>query len=301
MAFDASGGFSPIVIDRAETTRPFALSRRTRADAVNKNIFLTGASSGIGLATAKALVTLGHEVWGTSRDVRRLPDLQRLHPVLLDLADARSVAEGFETALAQAGNFDVVINNAGSGHFGASDTLSMELVQEQFQTLVFAQIELCRLALAAMRDHGSGLIVNVTSLASRLPVPYMGAYNAAKAAMASFTMTLQLELEQTEIYVVDVQPADIRTGFNDAVRKTGNVDSIHRTRLERTWKIVNENMQRAPGPELVARRIAQLIETDNPPPRITVGDTFQSQFAPVIFRLLPQRVRIWGLKRYYKL
>lgn len=268
---------------------------------MNKNIFLTGASSGIGLATAKALVTLGHEVWGTSRDVRRLPDLQRLHPVLLDLADARSVAEGFETALAQAGNFDVVINNAGSGHFGASDTLSMELVQEQFQTLVFAQIELCRLALAAMRDHGSGLIVNVTSLASRLPVPYMGAYNAAKAAMASFTMTLQLELEQTEIYVVDVQPADIRTGFNDAVRKTGNVDSIHRTRLERTWKIVNENMQRAPGPELVARRIAQLIETDNPPPRITVGDTFQSQFAPVIFRLLPQRVRIWGLKRYYKL
>src|SRR2546425_2718921 len=158
-----------------------------------KRVFLTGASSGIGLATAKLLVERGDEVWGTSRDVVRLPQMPHLHPVRLDQRDAMSLGENFAAALKDAGHFDVVINNAGSGHFGPGEFLSVDAVHRQFQTVVFAHIELCRLALAAMRAYGSGRIINVTSLASRLPVPFMGAYNAAKAAMASFTMSLQLE------------------------------------------------------------------------------------------------------------
>ena len=185
-----------------------------------KRVFLTGASSGIGLATAKLLTARGDEVWGTSRDISRIPQLPRLHPVRLDLRDTISLREGFNTALKEADHFDVVINNAGSGHFGPAELLSEEAVRDQFQTLVFAHIELCQLALRSMRAHGGGRIINVTSLASRLPIPFMGAYNAAKAAMASFTMTLQLELEDSNIRVIDVQPGDIRTHFNEAVAKT---------------------------------------------------------------------------------
>ena len=184
-----------------------------------KRIFLTGASAGIGLATAKALVAAGHEVWGTSRDSRRIPKMRGLYPVALDLTDIMSVRRGFREALGEAGDFDVVINNAGNGYFGTVESLTPEIWQDQFQVLLIAQVELCRLSLEAMHNHGSGLIINVSSLASRLPVPFMSAYNAAKAAMASFTMTLQLELRAANIHVVDLQPADICTGFNESVRK----------------------------------------------------------------------------------
>jgi NAD(P)-dependent dehydrogenase (short-subunit alcohol dehydrogenase family) len=266
-----------------------------------KRVFLTGASAGIGLATAKLLAGRGDEVWGTSRDVARIPQLPHLHAIRLDLDDTVSLGESFKAALREAGHFDVVINNAGSGHFGPAEFLSAEAVQAQFQGLVFAHIELCRLALASMRAHGGGRIINVTSLASRLPVPFMGAYNAAKAAMASFTMSLQLELDGSNIRFIDLQPADIRTGFNDAVAKTDGGDRRYTARVEQAWRIVDQNMKAAPEPELVARRIVKLIDAANPPPRVTVGGSFQAIVAPLIFRFLPQRVRIWGLKNYYRL
>jgi NAD(P)-dependent dehydrogenase (short-subunit alcohol dehydrogenase family) len=265
-----------------------------------KRIFITGASSGIGLATAKLLAERGDEVWGTSRDIARIPQFPRLHAVRLDLSDIVSLGESFKMALREAGRFDVVINNAGSGHFGPAEFLPAEAVYSQFQTLVFAHIELCRLALASMRTQG-GRIINVTSLASRLPIPFMAAYNAAKAAMASFTMALQLELEGSDIRVIDLQPGDIRTDFNDAVAKTDGDDARYSTRIERAWRVTDRNMKAAPKPELVAREIAKLIDAANPPPRVTVGDAFQSIVAPFIFRFLPQRVRIWGLKKYYRL
>src|SRR3954466_1100385 len=148
-----------------------------------KRVFITGASSGIGLATAKLLAERGDEVWGTSRDPARIPNLPRLHPVRLDLSDNVSLGESFQMALREAGHFDVVINNAGSGHFGPGEHLGPEEIRALFQTLVFAHIELCQLALASMRTHGRGHLINVTSLASRLPVPFMAGYNAAKAAM----------------------------------------------------------------------------------------------------------------------
>jgi short-subunit dehydrogenase len=266
-----------------------------------KRVFITGASSGIGLATAKVLANRGDEVWGTSRDVARIPQLPRLHAISLDLSDTVSLGESFNAALREAGHFDIVINNAGSGHFGPAEYLSAEAVHAQFQTVVFAHIELCRLALAAMRARGGGRIINITSLASRLPVPFMGAYNAAKAAMASFTMSLQLELEGSNIRVIDLQPGDICTEFNDAVAKTDGGDARYTARVEQAWRVADRNMKAAPKPELVAQRIARLIDAANPPPRVTVGDSFQAIVAPLIFRLLPQRVRIWGLKKYYRL
>src|ERR1051326_3105423 len=264
-----------------------------------KKVFLTGASSGIGLATAQSLIARGDEVWGTSRNLIHLENVQGVHPVRLDLSDSRSIDDGFKSALASAGYFDVVINNAGSGHFGPAEHLSDEEIQKQFQTLLFGHIQLMQLAVAAMRARDSGLIINVTSLASRLPVPFMAAYNAAKAAMASFTMSIQLELPDSKIRIVDLQPADICTAFNDAIPQSAENDPRYAARVAKTWDAVDRNMKNAPKPELVAERALRLIDSTNPPPRITVGDVFQSKIAPFIFRFLPQGVRNWGLKMYY--
>ena len=264
-----------------------------------KRVFLTGASSGIGLAIAKLLVAEGHEVWGTSRDLERIPKLPRLHAIRLDLADRLSIENAFNSALAEAGYLDVLINNAGAGHFDPAELVPMETITSQFQILVFGQIQLMQLALRHMQARGEGLIINVTSLASRLPVPFMAAYNAAKAAMASFTMSIQLELGNSRVHVVDLQPADIRTEFNQGVIKSTEGNPHYETKIAKTWEVTERNMKNAPTPDLVARNVLKLIDSVHTPPRITVGDAFQSKIAPLIFRFLPQRVRIWGLKRYY--
>ncbi len=266
-----------------------------------KKVFLTGASSGIGLAIGKLLVAQGHEVWGTSRSLERIPKMPRWHAVRLDLGDPLSIEEAFNAAFAEAGYFDVLINNAGAGHFGPAELLPPETIASQFQILVFGQIQLMDLALQQMQARGEGLIINVTSLASRLPVPFMAAYNAAKAALASFTMSIQLELSNSPVRVVDLQPGDIRTEFNQGVIKTAKADTRYDAKVTKTWEVVEHVMKNAPGPDLVARHVLKLINAERPPPRITVGDVFQSKIAPLIFRFLPQRVRLWGLKRYYDL
>lgn len=265
-----------------------------------KNVFVTGASSGIGLAIARLLAARGDEVWGTSRNLERIPKLPRWHAVRLDLADRLSVEEAFNFALTEAGYFDVLINNAGAGHFGPAEFLPMETIASQFQILVFGQIQLMQLALRHMQTRGEGLIINVTSLASRLPVPFMAAYNAAKAALASFTMSIQLELGDSRVRIVDLQPGDISTEFNQSVIQSAKADHCN-AKIAKTWEIVEHTMKNAPSPDLVARHVLKLITSMQSPPRMTVGNVFESKIAPMIFRFLPQRVRIWGLKRYYDL
>ena len=264
-----------------------------------KRIFLTGASSGIGLATARLLVAQGHEVWGTSRKLERIPKMPHWHPVRLDLADPRSVEEAFNSVVTEAGYLDVLINNAGAGHFDAAELLPMETIASQFQILVFSQIQLMRFALHHMEGRGEGLIINVTSLASRLPVPFMAAYNAAKAALASFTMSIQLELGNSGVHVVDLQPGNIRTEFNQGVSKSTQADGRYDAKIARTWEVVERTMKNAPCPDLVARHVLKLVNAHRPPPRVTVGNVFESKIAPLIFRFLPQRVRLWGIKRHY--
>ena len=264
-----------------------------------KRVFLTGASSGIGLAIAKLLAAQGHEVWGTSRNLERIPKMPRWHAVRLDLTDPHSIEEAFKTAVTEAGYFDVLINNAGAGHFGPVELLPPETIANQFQILVFGQIQLMDLALQQMRARGGGLIINVTSLASRLPVPFMAAYNAAKAALASFTMSLQLELGNSGVHVVDLQPGDIRTEFNQGVVRSAKADPRYDAKVDKAWEVVEHTMKNAPTPDLVARHILKLINADRPPPRVTVGDAFESKIAPLIFTFLPQRIRLWRVKRHY--
>src|SRR5438046_5468308 len=233
---------------------------------------------------ARLLVARRNEVWAPSRNLERILKMPRLHPMRLDLRDPRSVEEAFNAALAEAGHFDVLINNAGSGHFGPAENLSEKEIASQFQILVFGHLQLLQLALRAMQARGEGLVINVTSLAGRLPVPFMAAYNAAKAAMASFTMSIQLELPDSRVRIVDLQPGDICTDFNDAVTKSDQRGPRYEARLAKTWNTVERNMKKAPKPDLIARRVCELIDQANPPPRMTVGDGFQTQIAPLIFR-----------------
>jgi NAD(P)-dependent dehydrogenase (short-subunit alcohol dehydrogenase family) len=99
----------------------------------------------------------------------------------------------------------------------------------------------------------------------------MAAYNSAKAALASFTMSIQLEFAHPRVRIVDLQPGDIRTEFNQSVIVSDNIDDA---KIARTWDVVERNMKNAPGPDLVARQVLSLIQSMKPPPRLTVGNLF---------------------------
>src|SRR5207248_9604586 len=115
-----------------------------------------------------------------------------------------------------------------------------------FQILVFGHVQLMQVALRMMQARGEGFIINVTSLASRLPVPFMAAYNAAKAAMASFTMSIQLEVPDSRVRIVDLQPGDICTDFNEAVTKSEQREPRYEENVVKTWDRVERNMKNAP-------------------------------------------------------
>ena len=268
----------------------------------SRKVFLTGASSGIGLETARLLTQHGYEVWRTSRDVLRLPQLPRLHPVRMDLASFDSIREGFAMALREAGAFDALINNAGDGAFGLLEAMPAEIVREQFQVLVDAPLELIRLALPKMRERGRGVILNVTSLAAQFPIPFMAPYSAAKSALSSFTQGLRVELSNTSIHVVELRPGDINTLFHERTKKaTAAASAEDQRRLKTAWDTQVYNMRAAPPPKRVARAILRAITASNPPPVLVVGGFFQVRATPLAARLLPLRLLEWALRRYYRL
>ncbi len=266
------------------------------------HVLLTGASSGIGLEIARLLTAHGCEVWGTSRDISKLPQLPRFHTAQMDLASDESIRAGFARAVQEARGFDVLINNAGAGVFGLTTAVPGELGREQFQVLVHGPMELIRLAVPHMRQRPRGTIINISSLAGTFPIPFMGAYSAAKAALSSYSHCLCLELAGTAIRVVDVQPGDINTAFHDSTRRAATEAGLtDQARLAAVWEAQQRNMAAAPPPLRVAETIWCIIQDPDPPPVVTVGSFSQARLGPLAAKLTPRRVLDWMLRRYYRL
>ncbi len=276
-----------------------------------KRVFLTGASAGIGLATARALVAAGCEVWGTAREANRLPrDLPGFHPVALDLNDPTALEEVFRTALTGAGGrFDVLINNAGGGWFGPGVEIPAGELLAQFQVLALAPMALVRLATPSLRAQPGGLVINVTSLAARLPLVFAAAYSSAKAALSVFTATLQIEESapvrpgENRVRFVDLQPADINTGFNRVMRYWHRFDDpadVVAEAVRNSLKASDRSMAGAPSPEVVARAICRLV-TGRPSgvhrARRTVGSVWQAVGGPIAYRLFPRRLMLWTVRK----
>ncbi len=267
-----------------------------------QRIFVTGASSGIGLLTSRLLCGRGHEVWGTSRTLASLPVIERFHPIALDLNDKGSITGGFGKALAEAGCFDALINNAGAGVFGPLESCSDREFSAQLETLLWGPLQLIRLALPGMRARGAGLLVNVSSLAAEFPMPFMAPYSLCKAALSAMSEGLTLELAHTGIRVVDVRPGDFATRFHASTRRIGGeLAQAYAPNLERAWAAIERNMNRAADPQKVAETMVRIIEGDIRRPVVAVGDIFQARIAPLLTRLVPRAWVQRGILAYYGL
>ncbi len=266
----------------------------------NLRVLITGASSGIGRETALLLCREGFEVWGTSRRLDRLPRQARFHPLEMDLNQLTSIRSAFEQMQAEAGGIDVLINNAGESVLGPIERMPTDAVARQFETLVFGPIELVRLATPIMRGQGRGWIVNVTSLAAQLAVPYLGVYSAAKAALASASECLSIEVAGSGIRVVDVQPGDIATAMTPAILSKAELGDFGAA-VDHMRELTEHAMANAPAPIVVAHAIVNAIRAEQPPSLVVPGSFFQRRIATLGARLLPRRMVLSLLARYYGL
>jgi NAD(P)-dependent dehydrogenase (short-subunit alcohol dehydrogenase family) len=267
-----------------------------------KNIFLTGASAGIGLLTATRLCAAGHEVWGTGRTPAKLPAFERFHPVVLDLNDKQSIEKGFSAALQDAGHFDVLINNAGAGVYGPLESFSDEEFIAQFETLLLGPLRLIRLVLPEMRARGAGLIINVSSLAGELPLPFMAPYSMFKSALSAMSEGLRFELAHTGVRVVDVRPGDFATHFHEATRCIGSeLASEYQPNLILAWHGIDRNMKRAKSPDAAADLLVRIVDGKVRGPVQAVGNAFQAGLARFLVRIVRRSWVQWGIRKYYGL
>jgi NAD(P)-dependent dehydrogenase (short-subunit alcohol dehydrogenase family) len=222
---------------------------------------VTGATSGIGRAIAERLAADGLRVIGTARGDVALPS--RVERVTLDVGDAASVDRCMAEVLARTGRIDVLVNNAGYLQAGAVEEVSIDAAKAQFETNFFGAARMIQAVLPTMRAQKSGHIVNVTSLAGVVPLPFWGFYNASKFALEGLTETLRYEVRPFGIHVSAVEPGAIKTPFYKADHKATPM-AAYATWRARLEKRMGEFEAKAPGPELVAKTVSSIVASRAP-------------------------------------
>ncbi len=262
---------------------------------MSRTVLITGASSGIGAATAALLAAEGFRVWGTSR--RPPPATGAVRWLAMDVRDEASVADGVRTIMAADGAIDALVCNAGIGIFGSVEETDLDRARAQFETNVFGTLVPVRAVLPAMRARGQGRIVLVGSLAGRATIPFQVHYSATKAAVDALAVGLHLELATTGVDVSLIEPGDIKTAFNDATDWGDTASSVYGERLRRCETVIREELLVAPGPEIVARTILKALTARRPRLRYPVGPA--SWLVPLARRLLPESVALRLIRSHF--
>jgi NAD(P)-dependent dehydrogenase (short-subunit alcohol dehydrogenase family) len=233
-----------------------------RSDALSagKNVLITGASSGIGRATAELFAAKGWTVAASMRspeksDLAGASDLIRLFK--LDVTDQASVDQAVQDVIAQCGGIDVLVNNAGYGLMGPFEAQSDAQIRRQFETNLFGVLNVTRAVLPHMRERRQGRIVNVGSAAGRMTIPLYSMYSATKFALEGFSEGLWLELRQHNIKVKIIEPGMVRTDFFERSREVATKPGL--TAYDEFVSLVMPNLkaweEAGAEPAVVARSI----------------------------------------------
>jgi NAD(P)-dependent dehydrogenase (short-subunit alcohol dehydrogenase family) len=291
-------------------------------------VLITGASSGIGRACARHLYEAGFRVYGTSRtpadrghgfDSAQAGKGSRLttsaaefkpdgasdtapsFPLIpLDVTSDASVAGAVRWVLDREGALDIVVNNAGFGIAGAIEDTTVEEAYEQFDTNFFGTMRVCRAVLPVMRRQCGGYIVNVSSIAGQVGIPFQALYCASKFAVEGFTEALRMEAAPFGVRVVLVEPGDFRTGFTASRRLARSpVTDAYRERQARAIGVMEHDETHGATPEAVARLVHFIITRRSPRLRYAVGPVSE-RLALVLKRFAPARLFERVMAGYYR-
>ncbi len=240
-----------------------------------RTALVTGASSGIGKATAELLVAKGYRVLGTSRDAATVADpVPGVEYLSLDLGSLESI-EALGSSL---GEIDVLVNNAGESQTGPLEELPWEGLQRLFDCNVLGPVRLTQLVLPGMRARGYGRVVMIGSMQASFPLAFRSSYGASKAAIKGFADAARLETRPYGVEFTTVEPGSIRTGISQRRSKYVGADSPYRQGHDRVVAALDANEATGVPAEKVAEVIVGAIEADRPKRLYAIGSN-----APVVF------------------
>ena len=235
---------------------------------MDKVVFITGASSGIGLETAKLFQSKNWKVAATMRSPEKAADLQKIADVetfRLDVTDVDSIKSAISGAIEKFGRIDAVVNNAGYGLVGPFEASTKEQIDRQFQTNVFGLMNVCREILPYFREQKRGTIVNVASMGGRITFPLYSLYHGTKWAVEGFSESLQYEVKQFGIKIKIIEPGPIKTDFYDRsmdiMKKEGLI--AYDNFVARAMPNMQKAGETAPGGEVVAQVIYDAVTDDS--------------------------------------
>ena len=267
---------------------------------MSKVVLITGGSSGIGKSIGEFLHHKGFVVYGTSRNPERV--LNSVFPlVALDVRDANSIRLAVAKIIAITGRLDIVINNAGVGITGPLEEIPMEEMKNNFDTNFFGPIEVMKAALPQMREQKSGLIINVTSIAGYMGLPYRGIYSASKGALELITEALRMEVKSFGIHITNVAPGDFATNIASGRYHAPVIKgSAYEVSYGESLRTMDEHVDGGSNPNEMAEAVYKIIQDPNPKIHYKVG-AFMQKLSIVLKRILPDKVYEKMLMNHYKL
>ena len=265
-------------------------------------VLITGASSGIGHATALALAARGWIVYGAARRVDRMQELEAAgcQVIAMDVTDDASLRAGVDRIIREQRRLDVLVNNAGYGSYGALEDVPIDEARRQFEVNVFGLARLSQLVIPTMRALGRGRIINVSSIGGRIYEPIGSWYHATKFAVEGLSDSLRIELAPHGIDVVIIQPGPIRTEWNTISRRSAQEYSGAGPYAEQARALVRnyERVDDSPAsgtPEDVAATIVRAATARRPKTRYATPAS--AKIVVAARRLLPDRIMDLILRR----
>ncbi len=266
---------------------------------MTKVILITGASSGIGAVTATYLSENGFQVYGTSRNLKQ--ENLNFEMLKLDVLDRSSIDRAVDHILEKEGKIDVLINNAGMGITGAIEETPIEEMRKVFQTNFFGTLEVIQSVTPHMRNQGSGLIINVTSIAGYMGLPFRGIYSATKGSLEIAAEALSIETKRFGIKVVNVAPGDFATNIASGRYHTPVFkDSPYAEIYQRNLDLMDAHVDSGQNPIVMAHKILKIINDPNPKLHYKVGESIQ-KFSIVLKSILPDRLYEKLIMNHYKM
>ncbi|GEP12699.1 oxidoreductase [Methylobacterium gnaphalii] len=264
-----------------------------------KVALVTGASSGIGEATARALLNAGYRVFGTSRKATDGAILDGIEMVRCDVTSDASVASATQWVMTQSGRIDLLVNNAGMGIQGAAEESSIAVVHALYDTNVYGVVRMTNAVLPVMRKQGSGRIINLGSILGLIPSPFGAHYAATKHALEGYSESLDHEVRVFGIRVVLIEPAMIKSGFEQSMAAPDRPLSVYENGRANAAQWVSDGMKVADVPATVGKTVVQAAGAARPHARYTSGKT--AGRLALLRRFAPASVFEKGLRKDMRL